>query len=60
MCGSLAQQAGVLAKLTTSWQVQALSRASSRPGTDEDVVQREPFVINLTDTRCTPGPPFGG
>ena len=23
-------------------------------------MHREPFVINLTDTRCAPGSPFGG
>ncbi len=32
--------------------MQAFLRASLQPGTDEDVAQREPFVINLTDTRC--------
>jgi hypothetical protein len=56
---SLAQQAVLLAMPSSASQVQALLRASPRPGTDEDVVQREPFVINLTDTRCVPGLPFG-
>lgn len=43
--------------LTAPETVQASLRVSSRPGTAEDAALREPFVINLTDTRCCASAP---